>query len=81
MAIPERLEDVKDYLEEIGLGQEYAKEEIKEIEELQKRVRLWRRYIDQPSASRGRLSISKYLHEYATNIYDVLHSVNEDFRK
>jgi len=81
MAIPERLEDVKDYLEEIGLEQEYAKEEIKEIEELQKRVRLWRRYIDQPSASRGRLSISKYLHEYATNIYDVLHSVNEDFRK
>jgi hypothetical protein len=81
MAIPERLEDVKDYLEEIGLGQEYAKEEIKEIEELRKRVRHWRRYIEQPSASRGRLSISKYLHEYATNVYDVLYSVNENFRK
>jgi archaellum component FlaC len=81
MAIPERLEDVKDYLEEIGLAQEYAKEEIKEIEELQKRVRHWRRYIEQPSASRGRLSISKYLHEYATNVYDVLYSVNENFRK
>ncbi|MFP3172640.1 MAG: DEAD/DEAH box helicase [Acidilobus sp.] len=81
MAIPERLEDVKDYLEEIGPGQEYAKEEIKEIEELQKRVRHWRRYLEQPSASRGRLSISRYLHEYATNIYDVLHNVNEAFRK
>jgi len=82
MAIPERLEDVKDYLEEeIGLGQEYAKEEIKEIEELQKRVRHLRRFIEQPSPSRGRLSISKYLHEYAINIYDVLHTVNENFRK
>jgi superfamily II DNA/RNA helicase len=80
MAIPERLEDVKHYLEEIGLGQKYTKE-IKEIEELQKRVRDLRRYIEQPSASRGGLSISKYLHEYATYIYDELRNNGKDFEK
>jgi len=80
MAIPERLEDVKHYLEEIELGQKYTKE-IKEIEELQKRVRDLRRYIEQPSASRGGLSISKYLHEYATYIYDELRNNGKDFEK
>jgi len=85
MAIETRLGDVKRDLkrdlEEIGLGQKYAKEVEEEVDKLQDMVYSLRRNIERPFAKRGRLSISKYLHEYATNIYDVLRSVDRDFRK
>jgi len=64
------LEDVKDYLEGIGRGQEYAKK----VDKLWEEVKELRRKIEQ-------LPISKYLHEYAIDTYDLLHSFDERFRE
>jgi hypothetical protein len=64
------LVDVKDYLEGIGRGQEYAEK----VGKLWEEVKELRRKIEE-------LPISKYLHEYAIDTYNLLHSFDERFRE
>jgi hypothetical protein len=77
MAIEGGLESVKHnllVLKEIGPGQKYAKEIeeiIKEIEELKSDVLSLTEEIWQPFTKRGVLSISNYLHKYATYVYKI----------
>ncbi len=71
--------------EKRGQGQKYAKEIEKiekEISNLQGKVLSLVRNIQQLCAKRGRLSISTYLHECATYIYDEFREeVDKPFRK
>ncbi len=73
--IEAKLTDVKNDLEEIGLGQKYGKV----VEELYKRVYSLRRNTERSFAKGGRF-ISKYLHEYAAHIYNRLRNIDRDFR-
>jgi CRISPR/Cas system-associated endonuclease/helicase Cas3 len=85
MIIEVRLKDVERKLKkEIRPGQEYVKEleeKVEEVKRLQEDVYSLRESIERPFANRGRLSISTYLHEYATYIYDKLREVDRTFEK
>jgi len=65
-----RLENVEDELKGIGRGQEYAEK----VGKLREEVKELRRNIE-------RLPISKYLHEYAIDTYNLLHSFGDRFRE
>jgi len=83
--VKRRLEAIKSELEEIGLGLKYAKEiekKVEKIDRLVESVDSLREEIEGALAKRGRrFSISIYLHEYATYIYNRLHDVNTEFGK